>query len=197
MAGISINKKLNLVLPIEIESGKIWIHSVPLSREVFESNYLLLTKTLANLYVNGIGPSFAPRVALLSLKETAKEMNSEEDISVNLINEIYRLTNVLMPIDNKWQTIPYMEAKNRRLIDEQTISELENAIVYFIVASAVHLKSELQMAYQGLKNSWNAQTTLLNVTEYGNFLMTSTTKESTGEKVSQLITTQRVSSVPS
>ena len=204
MAPITINKKLNLVLPIDTDSGKIWVHSVPLSREVFESNYLLLTKTLSNLYVNGIGPSFAPRITRLVLKDTAKEMDDENDVSVNLMNEIFRLTNFLMPTHNgPWQTIPFAEVKMKKLVDEQILAEAENAIVYFIVASALHLKSEMQMAYQGLKNSWSAQTTLLNVTEYGNSLLTLTTQDNTGEKQAAPVEAQqkvaglRISSVPS
>jgi hypothetical protein len=193
---VTINKKLNLVIPVDTDKGKIWIHSTPISKEVFESNYLLLTKTLADLYLNGIGPSFAPRIALLSLKDTAREMNADNDISNNLIQEIYRLTNALMPDPSgRWQTIPFVEVISKSIIDEQQLSEVENAIIYFIVASAVHLRSELQMAYLGLKNNWNAQTTLLNVTEYGNSLVISTTAVNTGEKTQALAPKQL--SVPS
>jgi hypothetical protein len=193
---VTINKKLNLVIPIDTDKGRIWIHSTPISKEVFESNYLLLTKTLADLYSNGIGPSFAPRIALLSLKDTAKEMDESNDISNNLIQEIYRITNVLMPDPSgRWQTIPFVEVISKKIIDEQQLSEVENAIIYFIVASAVHLRSELQMAYLGLKNNWQAQTTLLNVTEYGNSLATSTVAVNTGEKTPALVPNQ--SSVPS
>jgi hypothetical protein len=206
VASISINRRLNLVLPVETDSGKIWVHSVPISREIFESNYMLLTKTLSTLYVNGIGPSFAPRVARLTLRDTAKEMDEENDISANLIQEIYRITNFLMPNkENIWQTIPFYEVKNKKLVDEQTLSEVENAIIYFIVASALHLRSELQMAYQGLKSSWNAQITSLNVTEYGNSLATLTHRDNTGEKtqepvvqpITQKVMVPRISSVPS
>jgi hypothetical protein len=202
MAPVAINKKLNLVLPVETDAGKIWVHSVPISREVFESNYLLLTKTLAELYINGIGPAFGPRIAKLTLRDVAKEMNEEEDISINLINEVHRLTNFLMPSTNGsgWQTISLHEVIQKKLVDEAIISEVENAVIYFIVASAVHLKSELQMAMQGLKTNWKAQTTLLTVTEYGNSLMTSTPQESTGEKTivaPQKPMAPRVSSVPS
>jgi hypothetical protein len=195
MAPLTINKKLNLVIPIDTENGKIWVHSVPIAKEVFESNYLVLTKTLSNLYANGIGPSFSPRIALYCLKDTAKEIDETNDVSSNLLNEIYRLTNVLMPSNGQWQTIPFVEVKNKKLIDEQYLSEVENAIVYFIVASAVHLKSELQMAFLGLKNSWSAQTTLLTVTEFGNYLLTLTKDESSGEK--SAIMAPKQSSVPS
>jgi hypothetical protein len=199
---VTINKKLNLVIPIDTDSGRIWAHSVPISYEVFDSNFWLLTRTLSNLYANGIGPAMAPRIARLCLRDTAKEMDNEKDISYDLIQEIYRLTNFLIPNPNGggWQTIPFLEVRDKNLIDIQSIREVENAIVYFIVASALHLKSELPMAYQGLKNIWNAQTTSLNVTEYSNSLVTSTMGENTGEKpvvAPQRPVVRAVSSIPS
>jgi hypothetical protein len=200
---ISINKKLNLVLPVETDKGKIWVHSVPLLRDVFESNYMLLTRTLSNLYGNGIGPAMAPRVARLVLRDTAKEMDDTTDISNNLMNEIYRMTNVLMPSSNGagWEMHTYYEVKSKKLVDDETLSEVENAIIYFIVASAVHLRSELPMAYQGLKQIWKAETTLLDITEYGNSLKMSITEENIGEKsiitVPPKIVLPRASSIPS
>jgi hypothetical protein len=195
MASITLNKKLNLVMPVDTETGKIWVHSVPISMEIFESNYMLLTKTLAYLYLNGIGPAFSPRIARRALKDVAKEMNDEEDISINLMNEIHRITNFLMPRDGHWITVSFAEVKAKKLIDEQILSEVENAVVYFIVASAVHLKSELQMAFQGLRSNWSAETTSLNVTEYGNSLTTSTTHAHTGEKPPAVA--PKLSSIPS
>jgi hypothetical protein len=185
MAEVTINKKLNLVLPVDIENGRIWVHSMPISIEVFDSNWLLLTKTLSNLYANGIGPAMAPRVAMRMLKETAKEIDDKIDISNPLIQEIYRLTNVLMPNPSGvgWRTVPYFEVKKQKFMDDQSQAEVDNAIAYFIVASAMHLKSELPMAYTGLKSIWNAQTTSLNITEYGNSLTTSTSEENTGETI--------------
>jgi hypothetical protein len=199
MAPMILNKKLNLVMPVETDAGKIWVHSVPISMEVFDANYMILTKTLAYLYLNGIGPSFSPRIARRALKDVAKEMNDEEDISANLMMEIYRITNFLMPKDGRWQTIPFAEVKAKKLVDEQLLSEVENAIVYFIVASAVHLRSELQMAYQGLKSNWNVEITSLNVTEYGNSLGTSTQAGTTGENIPDApkLVVPRVSSIPS
>jgi hypothetical protein len=186
MAQVAINKKLNLVIPIENSNGvKVWIHSTPLSRDVFELNWLLLTRTLSNLYGNGIGPALAPRTALLAFKDTMKELDDTNNSGLNLLNEIYRLTNVLMPSSNGggWQMMPYAVVKSQKQIDEDTLAEVENAIVYFIVASAVHLRSELPSALQGLKSMWKAETTLLNVTEYGNSLTMPILDESIGEKM--------------
>jgi hypothetical protein len=208
MTQVAINKKLNLVIPVENNNGvKVWIHSTPVSRDVFESNWLLLTRTLSNLYGNGIGPALAPRTALLALKDTSKELDDTNTIGPNFLNEIYRLTNVLMPSSNGagWQNMPYAVVKSQKLIDEDTLAEVENAIVFFIVASAVHLKTELLSVLQGLKSIWKAETTLLNVTEYGNSLMIPTVGESTGEKISipippvppQMSRAPKASSIPS
>ena len=182
---ISINRRLNLVLPIELdENHKIYFHSTPIGKEVFEANYMLMTRTLANLYANGIGPSMSPRVARLAMRDTAREMDDQTDVSQNLMNEIERLTTVIMPSTNGsgWITLPYFEVKNKKLVDEQILMEVENAIVYFIVASALHLRSELQLAYQGLIGIWKAETTSSGSMEYMRSLPTSTAIVSTGEK---------------
>jgi hypothetical protein len=197
---VSINKKLNLAVPLETDAGKIWVHSVPLSKEVFEANYLVLTRTLSAIYVNGLGPAMAPRVAAMMLKDTAKEMEIEEAVQNNLIQEIYRLSNVLLPNPNGgWQTVPFGEVKMKKMVDEDALSEAENAIVYFIVASAVHIKKELPMAYQGLKQIWSGQITPLNVTAFSNSLTTSTGEGNTGEKPPETpkVAVPRMSSVPS
>jgi hypothetical protein len=197
---VSINKKLNLVVPLDTDTGKVWVHSVPLSKEVFEANYLVLTKTLSAIYMAGLGPAMAPRVAAMMLRDTAKEMEIEESVQSSLFMEIYRLTNVLLPNPaGGWQTVPFHEVKMKRLIDEESLAEAENAIIYFIVASAVHIKKELPMAYQGLKQIWNAQITPSNVTVFSNSLGTSTGEENTGEKSPETPkpVVPRASSVPS
>jgi hypothetical protein len=181
MANITINKKLNLVLPVEDE--KIWFYSTPISKEVFEANYLLLVKTLSNLYFNGIGPGMAPRIAGYTLRDMAKEMNDKIDISQSFVNEIYRLTFVFMidPATNKWKTFPYLEVKNKKMVDEDVLTEVENALIYFTVASAIHLKSELPIIMSGLSQIWGAQTTSLDPMAYCNSLTMPTQEEITGE----------------
>ena len=182
---ITINRKLNLVLPIELdEHRKIYFHSIPISVEVFDANFWILTQTLSNLYAHGIGPSMSPRIALRALRDTAKQIDDTQDISLNLVNEIYRLTSVIMPGSNGsgWINLPYYEVKTKRLVDEQILSEVENAIVYFIVASALHLRSELEMALGGLVGIWKAETTSLSAMDYMRSLPTSTQTENTGEK---------------
>jgi hypothetical protein len=195
---ISINRKLNLVLPIELdEHRKIYFHSTPISVEVFDANFWLLTQTLSSLYAHGVGPSMSPRIALRALRDTAKDIDQNTDVSINLINEIYRLTNVIMPASNggPWTSVPYFEVKSKKLVDDQILSEAENAIVYFIVASALHLRSELEMAFQGLVGIWKAETTSLSPMEYIHSLPTSTPTVNTGERHTTKLVPQK-SSVP-
>ena len=44
---MKIDRRLNLVQPIETGSGTVYLHSVPLSREVWETYFLVLSKTYA------------------------------------------------------------------------------------------------------------------------------------------------------
>jgi hypothetical protein len=188
MANI-LNKKLNLIITVDIDENRQgYIHSSPLSREAFETNYLILSKTFTAIYSEGLGPVLGPRVAMLMLKEQAmalgrrnnNEQGAWDAVQASLIFEIYRLTNVVWPGENGWETIPYVEAKRRELLDEDQTSEVENALVYFIVASALHLKAELPMALDGLKSMWGAQTSSSNVTVFRTSLPTLTPPGNTG-----------------
>ena len=181
MANITLNRKLNLVLSVETEKGPIHVHSAPISREVFEDNFLVISKAFTAVYTHGLGPVTGPRVAALLLKEEAKKMDVWERTQQSLLAEIYRLTNVIAPTDSGWDTMPYDVAKKRGVLDEDSAAEVENCIVYFICASSIHLRAEMAVALEGLSTLWSARTTSSNVTEYMRSLPTLTPVESTGE----------------
>jgi len=197
---MKINRKLNLVFPLETDDGMAYIHSMPVSREVFEMNYLVLSMTFMEIYSKRLGPIMGPRVAYMVLKDAALSMTPQADskdptfvvdpdddiwgkTQRTLVNEIYRLTNVIVPTKDGYETIPYIQVKNQKLFDSDTIAEVENALVYFTVASHLHQKSELPLAFAGMERSLNAQSTLLNVTEYMNSLPTLKKVENTGETI--------------
>jgi hypothetical protein len=182
MANVTLNRKLNLVLSVETEKGLVHIHSTPIGREVFEENFLVISRAFTAVYTNGLGPVTGPRVAALLLKEEGKKLGVWERTQQSLMAEIYRLTNVIAPGDNGWENMPFDVARKRGILDEDAAAEVENCIVYFTCASSIHLKAELAVATEGLSTLWNAQTTLSNATEYMRSLPISTTEESTGEK---------------
>jgi hypothetical protein len=183
MTEVKLNRKLNLVLSVETGDGTVFVHSTPISREVFEDNFLVISRAFTQVYTNGLGPVTGPRVAALLLKKEAQELGVWERTQQSLMAEIYRLTNVIAPSPNGWEQMPFDVAKKRGVLEDDTASEVENCIVYFICASSIHLKAELAVATEGLNTLWGAQTSLSNVTEYMSSLRTSTQEETTGEKL--------------
>lgn len=183
MAKVKINRRLNLVLTLESEEGQIHIHSTPIGREVFEANFLVISRAFTAVYTNGLGPVTGPRVAALLLKQEAEILGIWPRTQQSLMAEIYRLTNVIAPTEKGWEQMPFDVARKRGILDDDDVSEVENCIVYFTCASSIHLKAEMQVATEGLSTLWGAQTTSSNVTEYMNSLRTSTQAETTGEKL--------------
>jgi hypothetical protein len=181
MAEVKLNRKLNLVMDIETGDGLVHVHSVPISREVFEDNFLVISRAFTAVYTNGLGPVTGPRVAALLLKQEAETLGVWAKTQQSLMAEIYRLTNVVAPGPTGWETIPFDVAKKRGILDDSDAAEVENCIVYFTCASSIHLRAEMAVAIEGLKTLWGAQTTLSNVTEYMRSLPISTPEGTTGE----------------
>jgi hypothetical protein len=165
-----------------MDDGNLYIHSTPIGREVFEDNFLVISRAFTAVYTNGLGPVTGPRVAALLLKQEATTLGVWERTQQSLMAEIYRLTTAIVPTDNGWESIPFDIAKKRGIIDADIASEVENSLVYFTCASSIHLRAELTVALEGLRTLWGAQTTSSNSTEYMNSLRISTQEESTGEK---------------
>lgn len=183
MAEAKLNRKLNLVLSVETETGTVYLHSVPIGREVFEDNFLPISRAFTAVYTNSLGPVTGPRVAALLLKQEAQALGVWERTQQSLMAEIHRLTNVVVPNGNGWETLPFDVAKKRGILDDDAAAEAENCIVYFTCASSIHLKAELTVAMEGLNTLWGAQTILSNVTEFMNSLPILTQEETTGESL--------------
>jgi hypothetical protein len=181
MAEVKLNRKLNLVLTVETGDGSVYVHSQPISREVFEDNFLPISRAFTAVYTNGLGPVTGPRVAALLLKQEAQTLGIWERTQQSLMAEIYRLTNVIAPGTSGWEQMPFDVAKKRGILEDDTAAEVENCIVYFTCASSIHLKAELMVAKEGLNTLWGAQTTSSNVTEYMSSLQTLTQEETIGE----------------
>ena len=189
---MKISRKLNVVFPITVEDGSvIYIHSTPLSRAVIDTNARVLGLTFAEIYTGGLGPLAGPRVAATILRDIATERNIASKVEMSLFNEVHRLTNVLLPTTSAgWETIPYVELLRKDIIDEDSASEVENALIYFTVALSMHLTDERAAAMEAMTMLWKAHFTSSNVTEYRNSLTTSTGAVNTGVKAI-------VSSIPS
>ena len=182
-----IDRKLQFVIPVEDDEGKVfaYVHSAPIGRETFERYFLVLSKAFTAIYTQGLGTTVGPRCAALLVKQIATEAGEWEGahgVERGLFAEIDRLTNVAMAGPKGWQVIPLEEALASGAFTEDDASEVKNAIVFFIVASAIHKKQELRGILESVAKLWNAQTTSLNVTEFVSSLKTSTPDEPTGAK---------------
>ena len=73
-----VNRRLNLVQPIDTATGTVYLHSVPISREVWESYFLVLAKTYAEIMKQGLTVIAGPPVARLLLKVVAQQIGAWE-----------------------------------------------------------------------------------------------------------------------
>jgi hypothetical protein len=188
-----INKSLNIVIPVDYEKGgQIFVHSTPISREIFEQYFLVVSKTFANIFSQGLGAISGPRVAYLMLKQTATEMgiwNGETGVQAGLVNEIIRLSNVLIPDKKGWKQLPLHTAVTKGFIDSETLAEIEGELVFFTCVSLMNKKNQVEGIMETVSGLWGSQTTSLGFTEFLNSLTTSTEEGNTGEM-------EKTSSVP-
>jgi hypothetical protein len=186
MATATLNRKLNVVFSVETDKGKVYVHSTPVSRQIFEDNFLVMSRTLTATYKHELGPAMGPAVAALLLKQEAKAVGGEVElarVTQSFIGEVRRLTNVIYATEGKgWESLPFSVAVQRGVLDDDSAAEVENSIVYFMCASALHRKAELSVVLDGLKAVWSAETTSFNATEYMRSLPTLTPVANTGEK---------------
>lgn len=172
-----INKKLNLVIPVDTEDGTVYVHSTPISREIFEQYFLPISRTFAEIYRQRLDIVAGPRIAMMMLRKAATDLGvleGPDGVENGLIAEIRRLTNVAIPSDKGWETYPLQDVISRSLLSEDDISEIEGAVTFFICASAMHRKSELPIILNGMTSLWDAQTTLLGFSEFVTSLRQST-----------------------
>jgi hypothetical protein len=182
---MKLDRKLNMVLPLEYEGVTYYVHSTPIDRSIFEAYFEPIARAFTVIYAGGHGVYSGPRVALLILRKVATGLgvwDGENGVEQNLLVEIRRLTNVAMPGPNGWSYVPWEVAVKDNLIDEDDIGEVENAIVFFTLASAMHKKAELRQQLEPALSLWGARVESLPLTGFLASLATSTEIVDTGEK---------------
>ena len=173
------------------EKGTVYIHSQSISRSVFEQFYLELGKVFSQCFDN-INQAHlalsAPQLAYPALKSISTKAGNWDGaggVKFGLINEIVRLTNVVLSTEKGWETIPFDTAVKREFLNEDEEAEILSSLVFFTAISKVAPKdlknSFLEMA--GALRSW--ELTSLDSTEYMNGLPILTKKESTGKKAKE------------
>jgi hypothetical protein len=188
---VKINSKLNIVIEVEGEAGTFFVHSTPLSREVYERYFIIISQTFAKIISGGMSVISGPSIAALMLRKVAQDMNAwegDDGVKNGLFAEMRRISNVVLPGPSGWQTMPLQSAINRQALSEDDVAEVEGIIAFFICTSAISRKNDLPPILDRLE-AWGARATLLNCTEYAASLPISTPAETSTE-------TQTALSVP-
>jgi hypothetical protein len=185
---MKIDRKLNLVIPIETENhGVAHIHSVSISREIFEQFYLELGKVYSQCFDNKNPEYFilsAPQLAYPALKAIAMKSETWDGnggVQQGLISAIISLTTIIISGKNGWETFPLNTAIQRGMIDEDEKAEVLSSLVFFTVIYKVAPK-ELRKSFMEMAASlrrWHL--TSSDFMEYKNGLPTLTEVGNTGE----------------
>ena len=189
---MKIDRNLNLVMQVQTDgNGTVYIHSASISRSVFEQFYLELGKVFSQCFdsINQAHLALsAPQLAYPALKSIATKAGNWDGaggVKFGLINEIVRLTNILVSTEKGWETLPFDIAVKREIFDEDEEAEILSSLVFFTAISKVAPKelknSFLEMA--GALRNW--ELTSLDSMEFQNGLPILTKKEVTGKKAKE------------
>ena len=183
---LRIDARLNLVIPIERNDGiPVYVHAMPVSREVFESYHRVMSKAFSNVWRDG-GVLSGPSVAELVLRDAAIEMrvwDTEGGVRDGLLAEIRRLANVAMPTANGWESVPFDEVVSRNVIDPMDIAEAMGSMVFFTLVSSVQKRKVAPDMLKAAGDLWGTQTTYSTLMEFIASLPTSKTDDSSGTQV--------------
>lgn len=176
-----IDRQLNLVLPITRGDGpSLFLYSTPLSRMVFEANFRLIARAEAEIY--GSGRAFwahsGPRVAALTLRDVGKREALDHGIEDGdsgagaLLAEIKRLTSVVAPSANGWETTLVDSAILQSRLSADEWAEAENTIAFFMLVSAMEKRSVLGETLTRIASFMGAVIESRSLTEFADSLPT-------------------------
>jgi len=179
---MKLDENLALVIPLyRDDTVYAYVHSAPISRRVFEMNYKLLTDTFSGILARGM---IGSRVSHLILKDAAIEIagdrRSPESVSAPVLNEIKRLTNVFLEEGGAYASMPLDDALNQKKLDEEDISEVMAAVVFFTASWHMAPRAGKRDLIDGGARLWGAQTSSLDATAFGASLGKSTETASSG-----------------
>jgi hypothetical protein len=189
---VKLDDKLNIIIPIygsDEETIIAYVHATPVSREVFEAHFMLISRTFSAVFAGGLGHVSGPRVASLVMRDIARR-DGDEDGATAFMNEVRRLSSVLVRDKDGWTTMLLHEAIDKKRIGTDDVADVENALVFFIVVSAMHRRQMRRVLLDGAAGLWGAQISSSSCTELAASLRTSTATAAIG------VTKARASSVP-
>ena len=183
---MKISPDMNFVVPLyHGDDIYAYVHARPISAAAFELNYRLLIRTYNTMLNEG---PVAARMGHLFLKDAAAALAPDGDgsaISTLLLNEIGRMSSVILATKTGWQAIPLQQALDSKLLDPEDAIEAANASLFFIVVWHVSPKQTRDGLLKTATELWGAARSPLQPTEWIASLPTSTATAPSGETVAQ------------
>lgn len=181
-----IDARFNLVIPV----GALNIYHTPISREVFEANYLLLAATKSSIASKGIHYAMdsGPRIASLLLRDEARK-EAQDDKGQSFFLELARLSIVLVPTENGWEKLPVELAINSGKLDLTDWKEVESSIVFFTCYFSMARKAEREGLVRAIASLLGWSTTSLNLSEWSASLPSLIQTQSTQPTLSETSST--------
>lgn len=164
---MKIARNLNLIIPVQTEKGKAWIHATPISKEVFKEHFFILSKTFSAIFSEGLGVVAGPRIAFLMLERISRDSGIWDDdkgVRNTLVNEIIRLANLVYPVEGKgYDTIPLDMALEREIVE---LDDVAGELVFFTCVSSINSPEQAKGTMDVVNGIWSTQCSSLNLTEW-------------------------------
>ncbi|EFM6597253.1 hypothetical protein [Escherichia coli] len=164
---MKIARNLNLIIPVQTEKGKAWIHATPISKEVFKEHFFILSKTFSAIFSEGLGVVAGPRIAFLMLERISRDSGIWDDdkgVRNTLVNEIIRLANLVYPVEGKgYDTIPLDMALEREIVE---LDDVAGELVFFTCVSSINSPEQAKGTMDVVNGIWSTQYSSLNLTEW-------------------------------
>lgn len=194
---MKVNENLNLVIPLRSDGDRttVWGYHTPISTEVFEANFIILAATKAALTGKGIQflMGSGPRIAALTLKDEArKDAQERGDFDAEgkpsdraaraLLAEFKRLTTLVAPTENGWDTVPVDAAIAQGIIDAEDWKEAESALTFFTCHYALATRAERKQIIPATASVLRGESTSSPLSEFLHSLQPLTKAEISAQK---------------
>jgi hypothetical protein len=188
---VKIDSDLNIVIPIV---DPVVAFSTPISEQVFEANYRILSETQALIFGKGMQKALltGPRTAAMALSDVGRKLAEEEGAdgdfgALALRAEIKRLTTILLPGQAGFEMAPVDAAIQSGKVDEGDWKEVEAQLVFFTCAYYLESRRQRKALIESIAGMLNCSTTSLNCGDYADSLKMSKRKENASEKAASSV----------
>lgn len=182
---MEITDSLNLAMPF---GDGLYAYHTPISREVYVVNYAALNAARAALASKGMYYYLesGPLIAGMTLRDEglaeARRRGNETDARTPvLLDEIKRLTTILVPGATGYDLLPVDVAISSGKVNPEDWQEVESALVFFTCLVPTAKRADRQARAEITSRLLGGSITSSTLTEYAASLKTST-KEEPGAK---------------